>query len=170
VGDLLTGPAQRLGARVELRALGRRYGADAPAVDGVSLDIPAGSFMTLLGPSGSGKTTTLKMIAGFEVPDEGEILVGDRPVVSLAQGQIPKALLQGRVVVPLDQALKQEVAKLKYIASRNPSPESAFHHELSVIADKSVPYDLLLTVLYTAGQNELENYRFVVLKKDEGGQ
>ena len=96
-----------------------------------------------------------------------EILVGDRPVVKLAQGRIPPPLLQGRVVVPLDQALKQEVAKLKYIASRNPSPESAFHHELSVIADTAVPYDLLLTVLYTAGQNELENYRFVVLQKGE---
>ena len=97
---------------------------------------------------------------------EREILVGDKPVVRLENGRIPKALLQGRVVVPLDQALQHEVAKLKYIASRNPTPEAAFHHELSVIADKAVPYDLLLTVLYTAGRDELSNYRLVVLAKD----
>ena len=40
-------------------------------------------------------------------------------------------------------------------------------HELSVIGDKRIPYDLLLTVLYTAGQNELENYRFVVIQKED---
>jgi biopolymer transport protein ExbD len=71
-------------------------------------------------------------------------------------------------VVPLDAQLKKEVEKLKYIADRNPA--APFNRELSVIGDKKVPYDLLLTVLYTAGQNELENYRFVVLKKDEGGE
>jgi biopolymer transport protein ExbD len=96
------------------------------------------------------------------------ILVGDKEVVRLNNGQIPADLLQGRVVVPLDAAFKKEVDKLKYIADRNPS--APFSRELSVIGDKKVAYDLLITVLYTAGQNELENYRFVVLQKDEGGQ
>ena len=95
------------------------------------------------------------------------ILVGDKEVLRLENGQVPGGQLQGRLVVPLDAALKKEVEKLKYIAERNPS--APFNRELSVIGDKKVPYDLLLTVLYTAGQNELENYRFVVLKKDEGG-
>ncbi len=45
------------------------------AVDNVTLDIKAGTFVTLLGPSGCGKTTTLRMIAGFEYPDEGDILL-----------------------------------------------------------------------------------------------
>lgn len=49
----------------------------------VSLDIQAGSFMTLLGPSGSGKTTTLKMIAGFDPPDTGEIVIGGESVTKL---------------------------------------------------------------------------------------
>jgi hypothetical protein len=40
---------------------------------------------------------------------------------------------------------------------------------LSVIGDRKIPYDLLLTVLYTAGQNELENYRFVVLQREGTG-
>ncbi|XXF75551.1 biopolymer transporter ExbD [Myxococcaceae bacterium GXIMD 01537] len=92
------------------------------------------------------------------------IMVGDREVVRLTNGQVPADQLQGRMVVPLHERLTKEVEKLKYIAARNPA--APFNHELSVIADRKVPYDLLLTVLYTAGQNELENYRFVVLKKD----
>ena len=92
------------------------------------------------------------------------ILVGEREVVRLQNGQIPADKVQGRLVLPLDAQLKKEVEKLKYIAERNPS--APFSRELSVIADKKVPYDMLLTVLYTAGQNELENYRFVVLQKE----
>ena len=53
------------------------------AVDGISLEIPSGSFFALLGPSGCGKTTTLRMIGGFEEPDEGAIYLGDRDVVGL---------------------------------------------------------------------------------------
>ena len=95
------------------------------------------------------------------------ILVGDRTVVTLAGGQIPAELLTGRLVVPLDAALKKEVDKLKFIADRNPN--APFSREMSVIGDRKIPYDLLLTVLYTAGQNELENYRFVVIQKEGGG-
>lgn len=50
------------------------------AVDNISLEIPAGEFVTLLGPSGCGKTTTLRMIAGFELPSNGEILLGDQKI------------------------------------------------------------------------------------------
>ena len=53
------------------------------AVDGITLEIPSGSFFALLGPSGCGKTTTLRMIGGFEEPDEGAIYLGDRDVVGL---------------------------------------------------------------------------------------
>lgn len=55
------------GASVLLTDLEKRFDR-ANAVDGVSLDIRSGEFLTLLGPSGSGKTTTLMMIAGFETP------------------------------------------------------------------------------------------------------
>jgi biopolymer transport protein ExbD len=92
------------------------------------------------------------------------ILVGDKRVVELQNSNVPPRYLDGRRVVPLDQALKKEVDKLRYIAARNPS--APFNHELSVIGDRKIPYDLLLTVLYTAGQNELENYRFVVIQKE----
>ena len=57
---------------IRLRGLTKRYG-DVAAVDGVDLDIARGEFFTLLGPSGSGKTTTLRLIAGFELPDAGAV-------------------------------------------------------------------------------------------------
>jgi ABC-type Fe3+/spermidine/putrescine transport system ATPase subunit len=56
---------------------------DVVAVDGISLEIPRGSFFALLGPSGCGKTTTLRMIGGFDEPDEGTIFLGDRAVTGL---------------------------------------------------------------------------------------
>ena len=79
---------------ISVRGLTKRYG-DVVAVDGIDLDIKPGEFFTMLGPSGSGKTTTLRMIAGFEVPDDGVIeLAGedvsrlppyDRPVNTVFQ-------------------------------------------------------------------------------------
>jgi putative spermidine/putrescine transport system ATP-binding protein len=59
---------------VAVESLRKSYG-DVVAVDGVDLDIEQGEFFTLLGPSGSGKTTTLRLIAGFERPDEGRVLL-----------------------------------------------------------------------------------------------
>jgi putative spermidine/putrescine transport system ATP-binding protein len=66
---------------VEAVALYRTYG-DVIAVDGVDLAIAQGEFFTLLGPSGSGKTTTLRLIAGFERPDSGRVLLKGRDVTS----------------------------------------------------------------------------------------
>ncbi|CAA9536327.1 MAG: Putrescine transport ATP-binding protein PotG [uncultured Thermomicrobiales bacterium] len=64
---------------VALREVTKRFG-DLAAVDGVSLDIERGQFLTLLGPSGCGKTTTLRMIGGFEFPDTGEIYLRGEPM------------------------------------------------------------------------------------------
>jgi spermidine/putrescine transport system ATP-binding protein len=60
---------------VEFRTVTKRFG-DLTAVDAVSFQVRQGEFISLLGPSGCGKTTSLRMIAGFEQPDEGEILIG----------------------------------------------------------------------------------------------
>ncbi|HXU93685.1 MAG TPA: ABC transporter ATP-binding protein [Gallionella sp.] len=68
-------------ALLELRNVTRRFG-DFVAVDDVSLGIEAGEFFTLLGPSGSGKTTILRMIAGFDLPDAGQILLDGKDLVS----------------------------------------------------------------------------------------
>lgn len=66
---------------------------DFNAVDNVSLDIKSGSFITLLGPSGCGKTTTLRMIAGFESPDKGEIFLGEKSVNSLPPNKRDTAMV-----------------------------------------------------------------------------
>lgn len=64
------------GAPLEVRQLSKMFGATR-VVDDLSFRVEGGAFLTLLGPSGSGKTTTLRMIAGFEDPTEGEIRVAD---------------------------------------------------------------------------------------------
>ncbi|HEU4599559.1 MAG TPA: ABC transporter ATP-binding protein, partial [Solirubrobacterales bacterium] len=67
---------------IELLAVTKRFG-DLVAVDDVSLELARGEFFTLLGPSGCGKTTTLRMIAGFEQPDGGEIRIEGSDVAGL---------------------------------------------------------------------------------------
>ena len=59
-------------------------GTEIPAVNGLDLHIADGEFMVLVGPSGSGKTTALRMLAGLEEVDAGEIRIGDRDVTDLA--------------------------------------------------------------------------------------
>ncbi|GAT74022.1 spermidine/putrescine ABC transporter ATP-binding subunit [Microbacterium sp. HM58-2] len=67
---------------VSIDAVTKRYGS-ATAVDDVTLDVQPGEFLSLLGPSGCGKTTTLRMIAGFEQPDAGDIRISGRSVLGL---------------------------------------------------------------------------------------
>jgi iron(III) transport system ATP-binding protein len=78
---------------LSVRGVTRRFaGSDAPAVDDVSIDVARGTILALLGPSGCGKTTTLRMIAGFETPDAGEIVIDGTPMTH-----------RGRVVPPEDR-------------------------------------------------------------------
>ena len=70
-----------------------KTGKDFYAVKDTSLTIEPGSFVTLLGPSGCGKTTTLRMIAGFESPDEGEIYLGDEPINELTPNKRDTAMV-----------------------------------------------------------------------------
>ena len=62
---------------VELRSVSKRYG-EHPALEDFSLQVRRGEFLTLLGPSGSGKTTILRLVAGFEQPQSGQILINGR--------------------------------------------------------------------------------------------
>jgi len=76
-------------ASVELRGLTKRYGSLA-VVDDISLHIEHGHLVCLLGPSGCGKTTTLRLIAGFVEPSDGEIRVGNRLISSPARTLPPE--------------------------------------------------------------------------------
>src|SRR6185295_10616946 len=102
-------------ALLEIANVTRRFG-DFVAVDGVSLAIEAGEFFTLLGPSGCGKTTLLRMIAGFDLPDAGRILLDGedlasrpperRPVRTVFQSYalFPHMTVEGNVAFPLEMA------------------------------------------------------------------
>ena len=70
------------GVAISIQGVRKSFG-DVHAVDGISLDIAEGEFITLLGPSGCGKTTTMRMIAGFEEPDDGTILLRGNDVVGV---------------------------------------------------------------------------------------
>src|SRR6201993_3421392 len=71
------------------------------AVNGVSLDIRAGEFFALLGPSGCGKTTLLRMLAGFETPDAGRILLGGNDIAQALPHQRPiNMMLQTYALFP----------------------------------------------------------------------
>ena len=75
-------PARGAAPDVEILGVTKRFG-EVTAVDAMDLRIERGEFYSLLGPSGCGKTTTLRMIAGFEQPTEGEILLAGQPIAGV---------------------------------------------------------------------------------------
>ena len=134
-------------ALLELKNVTRRFGS-LEAVKEVTLAIEAGEFFTLLGPSGCGKTTILRMIAGFETPDEGEILLDGkslagvppekRPLHTVFQNYalFPHMSVSGNVAFPLEVAglsraeCRRRVAEaltLVHLSDKG----AAYPHELS---------------------------------------
>jgi ABC-type Fe3+/spermidine/putrescine transport system ATPase subunit len=77
---------------LEFKDVVKRYG-DTTVVDGISFTVAPGEFFTLLGPSGCGKTTTLRLLAGLETPDSGEITLQGRTLAAPARG----------ILVPIDK-------------------------------------------------------------------
>ena len=77
-------------SEIKLNSLVKNFGGNSLAVDNLSVTFPSGEFVCLLGPSGCGKTTTLRMIAGLERPDSGEILCGDQTYFSSNTGEYLK--------------------------------------------------------------------------------
>ena len=145
-------------AAISIRDVTKRFGGAVVAVDDVSLDIREGEFFALLGPSGCGKTTLLRMIAGFEIPSEGRILIdGDdisgtppnrRPVNMVFQSyavfphmtvfdnvayglkvtRVPRAEIRGRV----EEAL--ELVKLGGYGERKPDQLSGGQRQRVALA------------------------------------
>ena len=79
-------------ASLRLDRLGRNFGK-VRALDELSLEIPAGSFVTLLGPSGCGKSTTLNLIAGLDRPDSGTVYLGDQDITSVPPNERRMAMV-----------------------------------------------------------------------------
>ena len=97
-----------------------------------------------------------------------EVLVGERRVVEIQNGIIPASAKDGKAdsffVAAVYEALKKEVDKQKYIAQYNKA--APFLGRVNVVADKKIPYRTLMEILYTAGQAELGEYKFMVMKND----
>ncbi|MEY4870460.1 MAG: hypothetical protein RIS11_1654 [Pseudomonadota bacterium] len=85
---------------IQIRNVSKRFGK-VTAVDNVTLDIMAGEFFVLLGPSGCGKTTLLRMIAGFELPTEGQILIDGQDMSDVPPNKRPvNMVFQSYAVFP----------------------------------------------------------------------
>src|SRR5258708_24469396 len=112
-------------ALVEIAGTSKRFGATT-AVDDVSLGVERGAFYALLGPSGCGKTTLLRMIAGFETPDSGRIVIDGVDVTKLPPYTRPvNMMFQSYALFPhMDVAgniafgLRQERMDRRHIAAR----------------------------------------------------
>ncbi|MBI5626300.1 MAG: ABC transporter ATP-binding protein [Nitrosomonadales bacterium] len=134
-------------AQLEIRNVTRRFG-DFVAVDNVSLSIETGEFFTLLGPSGCGKTTILRMIAGFDLPDAGQILLDGkdlaetpaekRPIHTVFQSYalFPHMTVAQNIAFPLRMArrpaadianMTREILEQVYLTDKAES----YPHELS---------------------------------------
>jgi putrescine transport system ATP-binding protein len=113
-------------AFVELQALSRRFG-DAVAVDGLSLGIRRGEIFAILGPSGCGKSTLLRLIAGLDMPDEGDVLIEGQSMAALPPYRRPvNTMFQSYALFPhmtVEQniafGLKQDRLPRDEIASRS---------------------------------------------------
>jgi len=85
---------------LSVKHIDKRFG-NVQAVKNVSLDVHAGEFFTLLGPSGCGKTTLLRMVAGLELPDNGQVLLGDEDITLLpASKRLVNTVFQSYALFP----------------------------------------------------------------------
>lgn len=83
MGDISQSTAPKKGVSVTAKNITRVYGGDFKALDDVSMKIEKGEFFSLLGPSGCGKTTLLRIIAGFDSPDCGDVYFDDKSILAL---------------------------------------------------------------------------------------
>lgn len=181
-------PDTRTGG-VQIEGITKTYG-DAVAVDDLSLTVEPGEFLSLLGPSGCGKTTTLRMIAGFEYPDAGDIRISGRSVLSLPpykrevntvfqayalfphmtvaenvayglqQRRVPKAEQRERVIAALD------MVQLRRFADRKPTQLSGGQQQRIALSRALInrPSVLLLDEPLAALDRQLREEMQVELK------
>jgi spermidine/putrescine transport system ATP-binding protein len=129
-------------ALLEIRDVTRRFG-DLVAVDNVSVSVEAGEFFTLLGPSGCGKTTLLRMIAGFDLPDAGRILLDGHDLAATAPERRPiHTVFQSYALFP-HMTAAQNVAFPLRMAGRSAAEIQRLTHEALDnvhLSDKAAQY------------------------------
>jgi len=179
---------QSAGADLSLDHVVKEFGSFT-AVDGVSLTIPSGSFFALLGPSGCGKTTTLRMVAGLEMPTAGRVRIGgqdvtyqrayQRPVNTVFQSyalfphltvleNVAFGLRRRKAARPLERAGEAlDLVELRHLAERKPSQLSGGQQQRVALARAIVnnPAVLLLDEPLGALDLKLRRQMQVELKK-----
>jgi len=127
---------------LEIRHVTRRFG-DFVAVDDVSIGIEHGEFFTLLGPSGCGKTTLLRMIAGFDLPDEGQILLDGVDLADTPpEGRPVHTVFQSYALFPHMTVAQNVAFPLKMVRRPADEVERRVREELDTVhlADKADAY------------------------------
>jgi spermidine/putrescine transport system ATP-binding protein len=117
---------------LECRHLVKRFG-DLMAVDHVSFTVAEGSFFSILGPSGCGKTTLLRMIAGFQRPDDGDILIKGRSIVSLPPNRRPvNMVFQHLALFPMMNVAEN----IAYGLKRRGTPKSEIAPKVQAVLER----------------------------------
>lgn len=120
-------------AEVVLRDVTKTFGATT-ALDDVSLTVPDGAFVVLLGPTGAGKTTTLRLVAGLDAPETGEILIGARSMAGLAPAQRNVAMVFQQYSLYPHMTVRDNLA----FPLRSPllrTPEEAIARKVGAVAE-----------------------------------
>lgn len=131
-----------MGPALEIRHVTRRFG-QLKAVDDVSLTIEAGEFFTLLGPSGCGKTTLLRLIAGFDAPDAGELFLDGQPLAGIPPEKRPvHTVFQSYALFPHMTVAQNLAFPLRMVGTSEAEIRRRSQHMLELVhlADKARHY------------------------------
>ncbi|PYM61800.1 MAG: ABC transporter ATP-binding protein [Candidatus Rokuibacteriota bacterium] len=127
------------GTRVRIAGITKRFGATV-AVDDVSLTLEPGEFLTLLGPSGCGKTTTLRVVAGLEVPSAGRVWIGDEDVTDLpAHARDVTMVFQSYALFPHLTVFENVAYGLRVLRRSEPDVRHAVEEVLALTGMEALP-------------------------------
>ena len=150
---------------VELRHVRKQFGT-VVAVEDFSLAVRAGEFLSLLGPSGCGKTTTLRMVAGLEHPDRGDILVKDRRINDIPVHRRNFGMVfQDHALFPHRTAFENIAFGLKYRGVERPDIERRVRRALDIVRLPNVG-DRLPRELSGGQQQRVALARAIVIEPD----